>query len=336
MATGRVNRLAPDVWDRLSTSPPRGPELTARLALPDVSDRLLAGIDVQGYRHLLVRLTEGERDLQDTQSRGLSVRTTQLTVSGESEDRYLDLLCNDPNGHQALDLIGGELADQIAAKSEPAVAIERILGKWRRFWGQVPGQLLSIEAQIGLLTEVWFLARWLIPTVGAQEALECWRGPNGARHDFERKRQSFEAKGTLSKRGCVHTINGIEQLAPPSQGELFLFSLQLREEKGGDVTLPGEVAACRDRLLADNELVSAFEAQLAKAGFTPAHEPEYSRLVLRVAAQGLYAVKDRFPRLTPQSLRDGVPSGIEHVSYEIDLGGFGDLMVTDSPTNFGV
>ena len=48
-----------------------------------------------------------------------------------------------------------------------------------------------------------------------------------------------------------HKINGIDQLSPPENGELFLFSLRLREEQGADKTLPSLIAFCREKLKED-------------------------------------------------------------------------------------
>ena len=134
-----MTRLPDEVWTRLATDPPRGAELTARLAVPDTSDRLLAAIDVQGRRHLLVTLRDCDKDLRDVQSRGLLVTTSDLMISGRNSGRYLDLICSDPGGYEALDVIGGELGIRLEGGSEdPGESVARILAKWRRFWGQVP------------------------------------------------------------------------------------------------------------------------------------------------------------------------------------------------------
>lgn len=327
-----MTRLAEDLWSRLATSPPRGPELTARLASPDVSDRLLAAIDVQGRRHLLVALRAGENEFRDLQSRGLWVTTSDLMLLGRGPARYLDLICNEAPGYEALDVIGGEFAERLAAGAEePCESVARILTKWRRFWGNVPHETLSREDQLGLLGEVWFLAYWLAPQVGPQQAATRWRGPFGGRHDFEWVGRSVEVKATTSVRGLMHRISGIEQLAPPDRGDLLFFSLRLREEAGGVNSLPGVIGDCRARLEHDDEALGKFDAALAKAGYSPAHEDEYRRLTLRLVAEGLYTVQGDFPRLTPAELRSALSSGVEHVDYVINLGGCDHLIVAREP-----
>lgn len=161
--------------------------------------------------------------------------------------------------------------------------------------------------------------------------MERWRGPFGARHDFEWKGYSVEVKETTSTRGAIHRINGIDQLVPPSDGELFLFSLRLREEGGASNNLPTLVDSCRQQLAEHDDTSCRFESALVQLGYSSAHEEEYGCVRLRVAGQGVYAVRDDFPRLTASQLSSGVPAGVERVDYEINLAGFERLLVAERP-----
>lgn len=326
-----MSRVAPDVWMRLAGERVQGETLWARRAAPDVSERLVAALDADGRRHLLVLLAEGEGDLQDAQSRGLEVSTRELVMPGHEAGRYLDIACHDAAGHEAFDLIGGELAERLASKQETAPEIvARVLAKWRRFWGQLPRQMLSREEQLGLFAELWFLSVWLIPRAGAAESVIHWRGPSGSRHDFEWLGRSVEVKATTSTRGRIHRINGLDQLTPPAQGDLLFFSLRLREEGGATNTLPAMVAACRSQLEQEADALSRFEGTLAQTGYSPTHEDEYAKLRLRVVEEGLFRVEADFPRLTPASFLGSVPPGIERVEYEVNLAVCAHLMIASN------
>ena len=197
-----MSAIDPGVWKQIESSRPVGDELIGRPASPDATPRLLAAIDSRGRRHLLVSLMAEEKAFQDGSSRGLTIATQELTLRAGDAERYIDIACEDASGHPMLDLIGGELAGRLAGGgSSPAESVERVLAKWRRFWGRLPQQLLSHEAQLGLFAELWFLAYWLIPAVGISNAVRMWRGPHGARHDFERTGLSVECKGTASTGG---------------------------------------------------------------------------------------------------------------------------------------
>jgi len=326
-----MTRIAPEVWTRLVNEPVHGEALWARRAAPNTSDRLVAAIDVEGQRHLLVLLLDGEGELQDQQSRGISVVTRELAVPNHEPGRYLDVMCHDAAGHEAFDLIGGEIAERLAAAHEKAPeVVARVLAKWRRFWGQLPKQVLSKEEQLGLFAELWFLAMWLAPHMSEIEAVNGWRGPTGTRHDFELSGQAVEVKATTSTRGRIHHIHGLDQLVPPEQGKLFFFSLCLREEGSATNSLPSVIAICRAALESDPDALDRLESLLALAGYSPVHDDEYTKLRLRVAEEGLFCVKDDFPRVTSASFATSVPAGVERVEYEINLAACGHLLIATS------
>jgi hypothetical protein len=281
---------------------------------------------------LLIGLTPSEEELNDTQTRGISVVTRELVTQGHKAARYLDIECQDAGGHAALDIIGGELAENLAKQDGPPKEIVgRVLAKWRRFWGEVPKTLLSREELLGLFAELWFLTLWLLPKVGAEIAVERWRGPFGARHDFEWQGRSIEVKAASSTRGRIHHINGIEQLAPPENGELLLFSLGVREEAGAAKSLPDVIDICRSLFESTPEVLSRFEIGLARIGYSPAHDDEYKKAPLRVVEEALFTVRDDFPRITEHEFAAGIPVGVEAFSYEINLNGFDHLRVAKAP-----
>lgn len=327
-----MTQIEPQVWIKLAQIGSIGDGLSARLALPDITGRLQCGLDSNHHRHLLIALESSEEELNDIQTRGLSVVTRDLVTHGHEATRYLDIECQDAAGHAALDIIGGELAEKLAQSDlPPKETVERVLGKWRRFWGEVPRTLLSQEQLSGLFAELWFLAHWLTPNVGAQRAVERWRGPFGARHDFEWHGRSVEVKAASSTRGRIHHINGIEQLSPPENGELLLFSLRLRYEAGATQTLPSIIDACRILFDAHPETLSRFEIGLERIGYSPLHDREYSKTLLRVVDETLFTVRDDFPRVTVAEFAAGIPAGVEGFQYEINLNTFDHLRVAKSP-----
>ena len=325
-----MSPIAPEVWTRLEQGRPVGDNLTARQAVP--SSRLHCALDSENRRHLLIALQKNEKELRDTQSRGIHVETRDLIVRGQPANRYLDIQCLDITGYPALDLIGGELVTEFSKPDAvPADVVKRVLAKWRRFWGLLPRTLLSREEVIGLFAELWFFLVWLLPTAGPAATSERWRGPMGSRHDYEWLGFSVEVKATTSTRGRVHRINGLDQLSAPQEGSLYFFSLQLREEAGAANTLPALIASIMTALSADEEALNRFETILAQTGYSPVHDEEYSKTRLRIIAEGLYAVRDDFPRLNADAFQPGIPAGIERVEYEINLNAFDRLLIAKIP-----
>lgn len=326
--------IAPEIWEQVEKAHPTGDELIARVARPELTTRLLVATDARGHRHLLVRIDPTAMEVSDGQSRGLTVTTRLMRLPEHQESQYIDLLCEDALGHAMLDVVGSELIDRLHAGSEdPSSIVTRVLGKWRRFWGQLPTQALTREAQLGLFAELWFLAYWLVPAVGPGESVRRWRGPHGARHDFEQPGRSVEAKATTSTRGRLFRINGVTQLEPPENGRLLFFGMRLREEAGASNSLPAVVEACRQCLASDPDAVGAMETSVIVAGYAARHEEEYVKLRLRVVEERLFDVRDDFPRVVSTSFPEGVPPGVEDLGYVINLDALNHLCVAQQPSD---
>jgi hypothetical protein len=120
------------------------------------------------------------------------------------------------------------LAAHVEDGMPAAEAVRETLARWRRFWGAVPAGGLRPDEIRGLFGELWFLLVWLLPHGSA--GVEHWVGATGARDDFQWTGVAVEVKTTSSIRGHIHRINGIDQLDPPQDGSLRLFSLRLRDE----------------------------------------------------------------------------------------------------------
>lgn len=279
-------------------------------------------MDGGGGRKWIIALAPEEAELADRKSRGVSVATVELAEEHGGTRRHIVVRCAEPVGHAWFDLLGADLAVLLASQA-PAQAVARALAKWRRFWGQAPGELLSREAQIGLFAELWFLSRWLLPAVGPSIAAGRWRGPFGSRRDFEWSGGAVEVKGCTIVRAPVFRIHGLDQLDPPGgDGHLWLFALRLREDGGGEHTLPTLVRECESGLAADPAAAGLLESALSHTGYSPLHEGEYAGTRWRIVDERLYPVGPEFPRLGSEDFPYGLPAGVSDLSYALELGGY--------------
>ena len=328
-----MNSIDQDTWSKLGLLP-MGEKIIARIALPAISQRLLCAIDSVNHRHLLITMNPEDTDFSDTHSRGVRVLTKELRVNGLDTRKYLDLECLDKSGYGVFDIVGGEIAIDLSTINEsPSEIVERVLEKWRRFWGHLPSQLLSKNEQIGLFAELYFVTKWLIPKFGP-EIILCWRGPWGSRNDFELPGNSIEVKATTSIRGRVHEIHGITQLENPERGKLFLFSLRLREESNALDSIPTMITMCRSQLMGSDKSINWFESALAKSGYSEIFLDEYNKLKFRIVEAALFKVCNDFPRLQISSFNNGLPGGVEQIEYEINLNAFEHLIVSKDPNIF--
>jgi hypothetical protein len=128
----------------------------------------------------------------------------------------------------------------------------------------------------------------------------------------------------------VHLINGLGQLEAPENGELFLFSLRLREEASATNSLPTVIEATRQLLIAEAEAVDYLDSALARWGYALTHEQDYAKVRFRIVDERLYAVGGDFPRLTKESLRVEPPEQVERVQYELNLSGVEEFCIARS------
>jgi hypothetical protein len=306
----------------------------AELAAESVAavDGAFLAVDHDGVRHLLLGVAPEADRVTDARSRGIHVVTRPLSVQGQPERHFVDVVSTANAGNEVFNLVVNAILDQVERGAQPSEAVRETLSRWRRFWGTAPPIGLTGEETRGLFGELWFLGVWLLPH--GHDQLGHWLGPSGARHDFAWPKLAVEAKATTSVRGHVHRINGLDQLDPPADGRLLLFSLRLREEATASNTLPALVDSIISALDDDSEALDSFESRLAQTGYSPLDAERYGDLRFRIVNERLYEVAESFPRLSAASFPQGLPSGIERVEYEVNLDACPGLIVASSAAGF--
>lgn len=322
--------VTPESWRPL----PARSDVYAELAAHPLGeiDGVFVAVDHDGARHLLLAVADEGDVVSDERSRGIRAATRPLSVQEQPERQFIDVSCAAVSGQDVFNLVGTAIVDQIRHGVDAAEAVRTTLARWRRFWGATPGAGLSPHEIRGLFGELWFLAVWLLPH-GHGEAAH-WLGPTGARHDFQWPGLAIESKATTSVRGHVHRINGLDQLDPPAEGRLQVFSLRLREEVTASNSIVTLVDSITAELSGDGDALTDFETRLMQAGYSATEADRYDELHFRVINERLYHVTEGFPRLSAGSFLNGLPDGIERVEYEVNLNGAGDLVAAASPDEF--
>jgi hypothetical protein len=302
-----------------SLSPRSGPLLSA-LRIPDLPPGLPVYIaeDPSGVRYLLVTASpKTQLALSTLRTRALDVRLEALSVSELPSATFLVLACADPDFHALFDTLLTDAISELRRSPQDAVDVTlRTIERWRRFWN-APSSSMSDEAALGLFGELWFLRNW-VPNLNRANLL-AWRGPLDSTHDFQWPRVSVEVKASASRRQPLrHRISGLDQLAPPSTGNLFLFSLHLLEDELAGNSLAGLVRAIRAELIEARELQDLLDERLIAAGYGPSADDKAARCY-RVQTEALYRVDEGFPRLVPSSFPSGLPTGVVNLTYEISM-----------------
>ena len=310
---------------------PAGPLMEAREAGAWAGGQLLAALDSDGRRHLLVAVPDQPR-VSIPRLRGLDSQTRRMRAAGRT-GAWLDLTLLDTQGLPAFTLLCADvIAAAAATRSVDPTFIATVIARWRRFWTGRQDEL-SREARLGLFGELWMLTHWL-PELSAA-TVNSWQGPLGGRHDFANPTVSVEVKTTATTGGpVVHRVASLDQLAPPEQGQLYLLSLRVTSDATGTHSLERLVDQARDDAAAAGPGVADdLDDRLAAVGWTPMHRGRYDE-PLRVAGQILYRVDGTFPRLTMETLPD-LPDGIVDVRYSLDTSVCGPWQTATEPEHPG-
>lgn len=211
-----------------------------------------------------------------------------------------------------------ELASRLVerAQSEPTgdLAQKQIVNQlnlWARFFESAPSSGLSRSVQLGLIGELLCL-RELAVQMGLPRAVDAWRGPYGAAHDFQWSGRALEAKLTTSASPEKVTITSERQLESPPNTVLLLGVTLALETASEGVTLVELVAELSARLAAEPRSLKALEDALAAVGFLDERSVvEPVRVSIRQTA--LLEVTDAFPKITSRD----VMKGVYNVSYSL-------------------
>ncbi len=195
--------------------------------------------------------------------------------------------------------------------------------RWQRFLDRNAPDGLGQEAQRGLFGEIWFLKSYLIPVVGAQEAVGAWKGPNRIPHDFQLPAASVEVKTTVAKQHIKLEITSDRQLDDSHVPLLALFHLSLDAGTTG-VSLSELIGEVRG-LLGVQAVRESFEDLLIESGYLDVHADLYNEPHYHVRASHLFHVRQGFPRLIERDL----PPGVGDLRYTVMLASCMDFLVPE-------
>lgn len=272
-----------------------------RIALAsDERPMLLLPVSTEELRNKLPEA--GGLSMEFTRYRGTSSSSGYFlqvcSIDSQLESVFLDLLENICSRIQKGQ---GSYASLVAAIDE----FRHLLNKIR----------LPVDRNriIGLVGELLFLRQSLACNPAA---VSYWTGPQKARRDFLFPSVAIEVKTSEQSTGKNVFIHSLAQLDNDDADDLVLMYYRVEEHPGKGQTAGDLVQNIRETL-ATTEL---FDEKLEAVGFSSSTADSWNIFRwLQLEAQA-FKVMDGFPRITARSFCNGPPSGISHVSYQLDLG----------------
>lgn len=171
----------------------------------------------------------------------------------------------------------------------------------------------SQERALGLYGELVLLMR-LGLVIGLDRAIAVWSGPERGLHDFEALGAAIEVKTSLGPRGVVR-ISSLNQLDDSGIQALTLCRVVAIPDDGG-VDLPSLVSTVRHAADAMGTSVRlSLDQRLLMSGYIDPNADTHPFDRLTVSDVEAYAVHDKFPRLTRETVNPAVLSA----EYSLDV-----------------
>jgi hypothetical protein len=211
----------------------------------------------------------------------------------------------------------------IEQKSTKRSTVCAALEEWREmFLKNTDG--LSLNELAGLIGELITLEE--ITKVHGATALDTWHGFEGECHDFSRNNFAIETKTKISV-GRDISINGINQLEPPSDGKLFLRFLRLETTSNQNQL---SLSSLVDSICKLGVSQGRLQENILKAGAS-INQITQSSNYFSVLERATYEVDEGFPRITKNSFKNNeCPHGVSGLKYHINLSDAENYKVSDT------
>lgn len=186
------------------------------------------------------------------------------------------------------------------------------LAKWDLFFKKYGQEGLSLEAQLGLFGELWWIKQMIQGGVQPMIAVDSWMGCRRSYHDFEINGNVVEVKTTMTKEPRRVQINNERQLDNRGLQSLNMFALTLTKSASGGETLPDLIKDLRN-IFFRKPVAYVFDNSLNEAGYLDIHDHMYGNISYTVLKEELFHVTEGFPRIID------VPPGLGDIRYSLVL-----------------
>ncbi|WML57760.1 PD-(D/E)XK motif protein [Neobacillus sp. PS2-9] len=284
---------------------------------------LFAGIDAGNYhRQLYIDLGENpweeEQLLSLPKWRGLSIKQEFFKKLFLLDGHYfLVIKQEDEQSNEIFEAVLQNLVDHLIINQKDSIfsTTYSVLDRWRAFFQRGGFRNLSEEQQRGLFGELWFINEWLDKFPGQPPlVVEQWEGPTKGRIDFKGSKCGLEIKTVNEKLTKSIKISNENQLKlSEAVSSIYLYVCYLEQSKTHGTSLQDLVVKVREKIASRSERIALiFNDLLTDLGF---REEEYADTYYFVEKVEVYEAGENFPRL----IKENLPKGISHVTYNIDL-----------------
>ncbi|CAA6802176.1 MAG: FIG01231397: hypothetical protein [uncultured Sulfurovum sp.] len=192
-------------------------------------------------------------------------------------------------------------------------AVEVRLKRWQQLLRYERNIVFSLEAQMGLFSELLCLKDVLTPKVGIEQSIISWVGADFDKQDFLLSNAIIEVKSYRTSKSPIVTISSLQQLYSDKE-PLYLLSYGLTQADNG-VSIDIVVQEIYELLENQSaEIRDIFDSRLIEYGFI-SELIESSLFKFIVDKRRAYYVSEKFPKISPKNISNQILT----VKYSIDL-----------------
>ncbi|MCI4167256.1 PD-(D/E)XK motif protein [Bacillus spizizenii] len=232
--------------------------------------------------------------------------------------RFLIIAQEEEDSEEIFEKLLQSLVDHILVSEGRSLftVIYGVLDRWHNFFRFKTNKRLSLEEQMGLFGELYYINTWLNKFVDEPPLIiDAWKGPTKHRIDFVKKRIGIEIK-TISQK--IH--DGI-RISNETQLELnnvirkiYLYVLKIEHTQSDDgKSIQNLIDDIRFQLNVRSKTgLVRFNDILLELYIS---DDMYNDVYFYIHNEETYEVTEKFPKI----ISDNLPIGVTNVSYKIDL-----------------
>jgi hypothetical protein len=285
---------------------------------------VLLCITQDGNPGILLRNPGGMAPLPKPGCGRLVVKRETLLRQGSQPDDYIRIECLESSLETPFALLVSQVVSHLSFGATPSKACMDAVLEFRRLLSRNGGLLPSEDEILGLVGELLLLRRLVL---ASPHLWQGWNGPLGSARDYSWGPVDIEAKASRMAGESRLTVNGLDQLEPEEDRELFIHHSVLTENPVGTIDVPGLVDEIRGQI----SDFDGFDTRLASVGYLSEQRDLWPDHRFTQHGSHIYRVNDDFPRIRKTDFPDGLlPAGVAKLRYDVLLSNCSEFRLSAS------
>lgn len=270
------------------------------------------GFNQKGNKSMVVTEMGGNIILNSTQ-----LIETQLSKRSDGKLSVEFALLDDRFSSMFYKFCEDIIISSVSINKEQAIGfVANRWNAWRLMFKNGSNDKLSDSGIQGLIGELIFIEKVMIPKYGVERGISSWDGPLGNPKDFTIDGTWYEVKTTTPGNSIIK-ISSLEQLDSDKEGNLEVVRVEKTNiENDNAINLNMQVEKIKSKII-DIRILKEYMKRLSEIHYC--YDEYYNSVYFEYKAIEEYKVDDRFPRIK----RGNLSNAILKVQYDINIAELG-------------